>query len=278
MIVLKGVATKFSGTIEFSDIPEEAYRKLEEFINNLNSNKVSEAASKPSVEEEQRGVNEDKGEKEEDSKRPPETVPKSKKYKKPRTLDYVAVDWNGLEKKIQNIIDRATTDPEHYEFRYALASDFLEENKEELEGVTAQSVGVVMQKLGYEKKGMKNPKTGIITRMRQWPMKREETEKEEKQKIKLNERGHVILSIEENNDPKNADSNSKRWSLKKAKMLKDKRTQVGLSITELADLIGYPIYAIQAWEKCEAIPSAEAIEVLCSKFGNEFKDNQEKAS
>ena len=238
MIVVKDVDFKCSGKIEFEDISREAYNKLLEFVQSLNSGE--ETVEKPAEEEKPK----------EDAPRPP--VAKKTEEKKKAANNAKVPSYLGAVDKLKGIVEYAKAHPDEYEFRPVQTKEFYAEHAEEFAGISEISVGKAAETIGLERKRISDKRYPNPRRVREYPMKKSAPAKTG---------GESLTEIH----------GLKNWSLKQAGFLREKRRQVGLSIKELSDMIQYPFNAIQAWENCQAEPSTGAIDAYCARFGEKFR-------
>lgn len=244
MIVVKDVDFKCSGKIEFEDISREAYNKLLEFVQGLNSGEETvETVEKENPKE--------------DASRPavPKKIPaKNKVIEKSKEPSYIGAIY-----KLKSIVEYAKAHPDEYEFRPVQTKEFLAEHTEEFVGISEIALGKAAESIGMVRKRISDKRYPNPRRVRDYPMRKIALAKTEAE------------SVSEIHELKN-------WSFKQAGFLRDKRRQVGLSIKELSDIIKYPFAAIQAWENCQAEPSSNAIDAYVSKFGEQFRTELQAVS
>ena len=276
MIKINFVPQLYSGTIEFQNISQETLDALCEVVKKLDREQEQETAL-PSIKSVKLAkVDEDMSKSQKKPDKPSKPLEKEKKQR--GTLSKISAEE--VQKIVKEIIETALKNPDQYEFRYVLARDFIAEYPDKMEGVGSIYVGKAMENLGYFRKAM--AVNGSTRRLRQFPMPKKQVEKEDNSPRKK-EAGKTVAEaapkpkrtmwkVEAEQDQ---DSSAKNWNMKQAKYLHDRRVEVGLTISELANVIQYPFYAIQKWENGEAAPSTAAMDVLQKNFGGEFRQQIE---
>lgn len=242
MIVISNVQSSYTGTIEFSGISSEAYRKLMEFVNGLNGETKEEAPVAP-VET-----------KEEEKPNDSEMISKSRT----KSAESGSEVFNRCKDEIKSIWDYAKGHPDEYEIRFCEAQEFYEENKDKFDGISIITLGHAANALGFERK--RQMVNGQPRRVRAYPMKRQTDKALEEKKTRGRPRRTPVFSEDTENQ-----SESIGQFLKKA------RKDAGLSVYELSNILEYPYYAIQGWEAESSVPSQEAIKVLAAKVSPDFK-------
>ena len=250
MIHITGLESTYSGKIEFSGISSEAYRKLTQFIAELNGEEIEETHVPLAVD----------GKKEKDET--PEKTVETNVISKSRTKGAESGKevFNKCKEEIKSLLEYTKEHPDEYEIRFCEAQEFYEENKDKFDGISIITLGNASKALGLERK--RQMVNGQPRRVRAYPMKkRAEKSSEEPKKRGLPRKSPVFA--EEDHALDQADS--------LGQMLKKARKDAGLSVYELSNIVEYPYYAIQGWENGSAVPSREAIKVLVSKVSPEFK-------
>ena len=243
MITITGVKSAYNGTIQFEDISEASYRKLVQFVAELNGEAMPEIAreiapSRPSEKRvEEQGV--------------PEVPKRAEKKNTKKGIKKSEAEIE-LVKKLKKIVDKAKENPDEYEFRFCMARDFIAENADEFGDCSDIVLGRAAEELNLEKKVVSNTEYGSPRRMRAYPMKKRADENDS-ETVSAKKRTESIV-------PDTVGG-----------LLKKARKDAGLSIYEMSNLLEYPYYVLQGWESGSSDPSQEAIKVLTAKVSPEFK-------
>lgn len=129
MIAIQNVSARVSGTISFSNLTDEAYQKLQDFVDAISSSEAtSVVVDKPLVVT---------------STPPGTTAPRSQR---PKSKYLFRDDAYAL---LDDIFNDAAAHPENYEYRWCSANDFKNELAPRLDKISLISVGRYMREHGY---------------------------------------------------------------------------------------------------------------------------------
>lgn len=280
MISLKGMVRTYSGTIEFHDLSETAYSVLDKVVKMLNAGEDPTKALGSIQEAKPAPVSESKAFPKKAPEKPAET-PKAPPKKGFYRNMQGSVDKETVYEIVKEIVETARANPDQFEFRPCKAGEFVGAYSDLLNGCGLIAIGSAMERLGFRSRVVYQD--GYSRHLRDYPMpvnnppKTDGGEDSKNDKVK-GKRTSSQASKRTWKVDSSVDSYAKNWNKAQAEILRNARLDAELSISEFAELIGYPFYAIQRWESASSSPSSEAMEALKKVLGNKFCSSIEAAA